>query len=241
MQPIAAFVHEPRHRSRAERDAGRDPRRRRRRGISTFVDATGLATALLGDCDRHQPRSCSAMPGRRASCRCRCEAIKRAIELNGVAVETNKRTFAWGRLAAHDLAARAGAAQADAARRDAGGAARWTKSIAKRAELLGDYQDAGLRRALPRSFVDKVAQRREAKGAGLQRAHRGGRQVALQADGLQGRVRGGAALHRRRVRSKKLGKQFEGDFQLNFHLAPPLFAAAIRRPASSRSASTAPG
>ena len=26
------------------------------------------------------------------------EAIERAIELNGVAVETSKRTFAWGRL-----------------------------------------------------------------------------------------------------------------------------------------------
>jgi len=33
------------------------------------------------------------------------EAIDRAIELNGVAVETNKQAFAWGRAAAHDLAA----------------------------------------------------------------------------------------------------------------------------------------
>jgi indolepyruvate ferredoxin oxidoreductase len=32
-------------------------------------------------------------------------AIDRAIELNGVAVETNKQAFAWGRAAAHDLAA----------------------------------------------------------------------------------------------------------------------------------------
>ena len=32
------------------------------------------------------------------------EAIERAIELNAVAVEANKRTFAWGRLAAHDRA-----------------------------------------------------------------------------------------------------------------------------------------
>ena len=31
-------------------------------------------------------------------------AIERAIELNGVAVDTNKRSFAWGRLAAHDRA-----------------------------------------------------------------------------------------------------------------------------------------
>ena len=31
-------------------------------------------------------------------------AIERAIELNGVAIEANKRAFAWGRRAAHDLA-----------------------------------------------------------------------------------------------------------------------------------------
>ncbi len=32
------------------------------------------------------------------------DAILRAIELNGVAVEANRQAFAWGRLAAHDRA-----------------------------------------------------------------------------------------------------------------------------------------
>ncbi len=31
-------------------------------------------------------------------------AIQRAIELNGIAVESGKAAFAWGRLAAHDRA-----------------------------------------------------------------------------------------------------------------------------------------
>ncbi len=34
----------------------------------------------------------------------RRESIERAIELNGVAIEANKRSFEWGRRAAHDLA-----------------------------------------------------------------------------------------------------------------------------------------
>ena len=33
------------------------------------------------------------------------EAILRAIEINGAAVEMNKQAFSWGRLAAYDLRA----------------------------------------------------------------------------------------------------------------------------------------
>jgi indolepyruvate ferredoxin oxidoreductase len=32
------------------------------------------------------------------------EAILRAIEINGAAIDKNKQAFTWGRLAAHDLA-----------------------------------------------------------------------------------------------------------------------------------------
>src|SRR5229473_6230064 len=32
------------------------------------------------------------------------DSIERAVELNGVAVDINKRAIAWGRLAAHDIA-----------------------------------------------------------------------------------------------------------------------------------------
>ena len=70
---------------------------------TAFVDATGLAAALMGDSiaanlfmlgyvfqKGHVPLSLGA--------------IVRAIELNGISVDTNKRSFAWGRLAAHDPA-----------------------------------------------------------------------------------------------------------------------------------------
>ncbi len=70
---------------------------------SDIIDATGLAAALMGD-------SIAAnlfMLGyafQKGLLPLTLAAIERAIDVNGVAVDTNKRSFAWGRLAAHDRA-----------------------------------------------------------------------------------------------------------------------------------------
>ncbi len=67
------------------------------------VDGQRLAKALLGDAIAANMFMLGAawqkglVPVRR-------EAIERAIELNGVAIEANKQAFEWGRRAAHDLA-----------------------------------------------------------------------------------------------------------------------------------------
>ncbi len=69
-----------------------------------FVDGTGLATALMGD----SIATNLFMLGyavQKGLVPLGLAAIERAIELNGVAVENSKRTFNWGRLAAHDRAA----------------------------------------------------------------------------------------------------------------------------------------
>jgi len=69
-----------------------------------FLDAQRLADKLLGDAIASNMFMLGAawqnglVPLRR-------EAIGRAIELNGVAIEANKQSFEWGRRAAHDLAA----------------------------------------------------------------------------------------------------------------------------------------
>src|SRR5207248_9808675 len=68
-----------------------------------FIDGTALATALMGD----SIATNLFMLGyafQQGLIPLALEAMERAIELNGVAVEANKRTFAWGRLAAHDRA-----------------------------------------------------------------------------------------------------------------------------------------
>ena len=75
---------EPRHR-----------RRRRRQGNVDFVDATGLATALLGDSHRHQPVHARLSPSRRAGA-VSAAAIERAIELNGVAVDDQPQRLPLG-------------------------------------------------------------------------------------------------------------------------------------------------
>jgi indolepyruvate ferredoxin oxidoreductase len=149
------------------------------------------------------------------------EALNRAIELNGVAVETSKRTFAWGRLAAHNLGAVQAAAKPTL--RVEKTVARTLKEIvAKRVELLTAYQDTAYADRYSR-FIERVAvvEKERAKGrSGLAEA------VAkslykLMAYKDEYEV---ARLYTDGEFLKKLGAQFEGDYKLSFHLAPPLFA-----------------
>ena len=77
-----------------------------------LLDATRLATLLVG----HSIAANMFMLGfawQRGMLPVGRDALRRAIELNGVAVDDNLRAFAWGRFAAHDLAA--ASAQAAAA------------------------------------------------------------------------------------------------------------------------------
>src|SRR3546814_161780 len=73
-------------------------------GEPAQVDATKIATALLGDAIG----SNLFMLGyawQRGLVPLSFESLMRAVELNGAAIEMNKTAFAWGRLAALDLAA----------------------------------------------------------------------------------------------------------------------------------------
>jgi indolepyruvate ferredoxin oxidoreductase len=149
------------------------------------------------------------------------EALSRAIELNGVAVETSKRTFAWGRLAAHNLGAVQGAAK-PTLRIEKTVARTLPEIVVKRVELLTAYQDKAYAERYG-AFVDKVAKAEKAKAPG-----RSGFAEAvakslykLMAYKDEYEV---ARLYTDGEFLKKLGAQFEGDYKLSFHLAPPLFA-----------------
>src|SRR5215475_4994774 len=68
-----------------------------------IIDATGMASALMGD----SIATNAFMLGlafQKGTIPLSQEAILRAIEINGAAVEMNKQAFTWGRLAAHDIA-----------------------------------------------------------------------------------------------------------------------------------------
>jgi len=141
--------------------------------------------------------------------------------LNGVAVETSKRTFAWGRLAAHNLGAVQAAAK-PTLRVEKTVAHTLKEIVAKRVELLTAYQDNAYAERYSR-FVERVAavEKERARGrSGLAEA------VAkslykLMAYKDEYEV---ARLYTDGEFLKKLGAQFEGDYKLSFHLAPPLFA-----------------
>src|SRR5206468_11391818 len=92
------------------------------------------------------------------------EALNRAIELNGVAVETSKRTFAWGRLAAHNLSAVQAAAK-PTLRVEKPVARTLPEILAKRVELLTAYQDKAYAERY-RAFVDRVSKAEIAKAPG---------------------------------------------------------------------------
>jgi indolepyruvate ferredoxin oxidoreductase len=187
---------------------------------TTFVDGTGLATAILGD----SIATNLFMLGyswQKGLLPLSLDALNRAIELNGVAVETSKRTFAWGRLAAHNLAAVQAAAK-PTLRIEKPAARTLPEIVAKRVELLTAYQDKAYAERY-RRFVERVStvEKERARGrSGLAEA------VAkslykLMAYKDEYEV---ARLYTDGEFLKKLGAQFEGDYTLSFHLAPPLFA-----------------
>ncbi|HEX2010968.1 MAG TPA: indolepyruvate ferredoxin oxidoreductase family protein [Roseateles sp.] len=146
-------------------------------------------------------------------------ALMRAIELNGVQIDNNKAAFEWGRRCAHDLAA----VQALYAARQVINIVKRPgieEIVAKRVEFLSDYQNAAYAEQY-KAFVDKV---RAAEGP--LNSTKLSEAVAkylfkLMAYKDEYEV---ARLHTDRKFADKVAAQFEGDYKIVHHLAPPLLA-----------------
>ena len=190
--------------------------------FSHFINATKIATALLGD-------SIAAnlfllgVAFQKGYLPLSLEAIEGAIEINGVAVEANKQAFAWGRLAAHEPATVEGIAAPLMPQVQGGGEDQTLEQkIARRVEFLTAYQDAAYAARYSR-LVDqaKIAERDKAPGLdGLVEA------VALNFFRLMAykdeyEV---ARLYTDGRFMEQVNQQFEGDFSLRLHMAPPLIA-----------------
>jgi indolepyruvate ferredoxin oxidoreductase len=249
---------------------GRDP---------LLLDATQLATALLGDAIATN-LFMLGYAWQQGLVPISLDALMRAIELNGAAIEMNKTAFAWGRLAAVDLPAvqqaagivrntetreehlprnlrvlppgewegtEWGATSAprnpdnarsvrglpDAAAATAEGVvllplddARLSRTldeaIARRSAFLVDYQDA----AYAARYTGFVAQVREAENIRAPGSTALTEAVArylfkLMAYKDEYEV---ARLYTSGEFRRQLEQQFEGDYTLQFHLAPPLLA-----------------
>ncbi|WP_280153776.1 indolepyruvate ferredoxin oxidoreductase family protein [Piscinibacter sp. XHJ-5] len=147
-------------------------------------------------------------------------ALIRAIELNGVQVENNKAAFEWGRRAAHDLASVQALLKPAQVVQFVRKSTNLDDLIRQRVEFLTGYQD-GAYATQYRAFVDKVrAAEQPLQSTRLTEA------VArylfkLMAYKDEYEV---ARLHTDKSFLDKIASQFEGDYKLNYHLAPPLVA-----------------
>jgi len=188
--------------------------------LTDFIEGTGLATALLGDSIATN-LFMLGFAWQRGLVPLSRDALFRAIELNGVAIETSKRTFNWGRLAAHDLDAVKAAAR-PVMRDETPKAMTLAELVEHRARLLVDYQDTAYADSY-RRFVAEVeaAERERARGrTGLAEAvARNLYKLMAYKDEYEV-----ARLYSDGEFQRKLNAQFEGDFKLEFHLAPPLIA-----------------
>ncbi|HET7594026.1 MAG TPA: indolepyruvate ferredoxin oxidoreductase family protein, partial [Stellaceae bacterium] len=186
-----------------------------------FIDGTGLATALMGD----SIATNLFMLGyafQQGLVPLSLDAIEKAIELNGVAVDINKRTFAWGRLAAHDRA-KVEAVTRPAMHAEAPAQQSLAELVERRGQFLADYQDAAYARRY-RDIVALVeaAEKSRARGrSGLaEAAARGLFKLMAYKDEYEV-----ARLYTNGEFRRNLEQQFEGDYTLEFNLAPPLLAA----------------
>ena len=239
-----------------------------------MIDATKLATKLMGDAIA----SNSFIMGyawQQGLIPLSFESLMHAIELNGAAIEMNKKAFAWGRLAVVNPTAVAAAAGVDRATAELGNTnvelpmlapgeweehefaspsapvpteravqhlpasgegtgtvadlplddSRLSRSldelIDRRVEFLTRYQNADYARDYS-SFVSHV---RDAEQARLRGMHGLTEAVARNLFKLMSykdeyEV---ARLYSDGTFRRQLEQQFEGDYTLTFHLAPPLF------------------
>jgi len=185
-----------------------------------WLDLTGLATNLFGN----------AMPAnvmmlgyvwQKGLLPLTCEGIERAIELNGVAVQDNLDAFRWGRLAAHDLAAVERAARpAQPIKLSFKRKGKLEDLIADRIQRLTAYQNAGYAERY-RELVERVH--------GSERERTPGRTELTEAVARYYfkllAYKDEYEVARLYVDSgffERVAQQFEGEYRIAFHLAPPL-------------------
>ncbi|MEO7744342.1 MAG: indolepyruvate ferredoxin oxidoreductase family protein [Usitatibacter sp.] len=187
-----------------------------------FIDAGALATALMGD----SIATNLFMVGyafQKGLIPLAEAAILQAIELNAAAVESNKMAFEWGRRAAVDRAAVERAATPPEARPESQRMSQsLEEAIDRRRAFLESYQNA----AYAKRYTDIV---QRVRGVEAERA--GGKTeltaavarylFKLMAYKDEYEV---ARLYTDSDFLARVASQFEGDYRLNLHLAPPLWA-----------------
>ena len=196
-------------------------------GAADFIEGSRLATALLGDSIATN-LFMLGVAWQKGLIPVSAEALEHAIELNGVAVDFNKRAFLWGRYAVADRErVKMAAGPVTPLRLQEPDLATALEDIvARRIRALTAYQNEAYARRY-KDFVVKVqkAEADRAKGRSDLAEAVARYYFKLLAYKDEYEV---AGLYTNGAFVKRLNDQFEGDFKLKFHLAPPLFAKRDR-------------
>jgi indolepyruvate ferredoxin oxidoreductase len=186
-------------------------------GLAAF-NADAASSKLMGDSIYTNPMMLGFawqkgwVPLERAS-------LLRAIELNAVAVEQNKAAFEWGRRAAHDWGSverLLTPAQVIEFKRPE----TLDSVIARRVEFLTAYQDAAYAGRY-QALVERVraAEQPVGKTSLAEAVARGLFKLMAYKDEYEV-----ARLHTETGFRERVAEQFEGEFRIHYHLAPPLIA-----------------
>jgi indolepyruvate ferredoxin oxidoreductase len=190
-----------------------------------FLEATKLATGLMGD----SIATNLFMLGyayQKGLIPIGHEALEQAIELNGTAVPMNLGAFRWGRRAAADRDAVerlvAPPPDTDNVVAFARPAKTLDEIVASRTKLLTAFQNTALAERF-RTLVEKVrtAEQNVIPGESSLAeavARNYAKLLAYKDEYEVARLYADAAF------AARLNRQFEGDYRLKFHLAPPLLA-----------------
>lgn len=191
------------------------------------VNASAIATALMGDAVATNVFMLGYV-WQKGWIALEESSLMRAIELNGAAVGMNKAAFAWGRQAALDLSVVRTAAGLE--KTSVVMMPRRTLSldalIADRMARLTSYQNTAYAKRFEALVREMAAAEQQRTGS-----DRLAREVAVSLYKLMAykdeyEV---ARLYAETGFFERVGKQFEGDFKLRFHLAPPLFSKRDRQ------------
>jgi indolepyruvate ferredoxin oxidoreductase len=185
-----------------------------------FLEATDIATRLMGDSIATN-MFIMGFAFQKGMIPLSVESIMRAIELNEVAIDANKKSFNWGRAAAANLGMvmdllgdRKGSGEPDIA-------TTLDDIVAKRVAFLTNYQSAGYAKRYTK-LVDKVRAAEQAAGLGEDLSKAVAKYYfKLMAYKDEYEV---ARLYSRPEFLEGVAAQFEGDYALEFNLAPPLLS-----------------
>jgi indolepyruvate ferredoxin oxidoreductase len=215
--PTAAFVKNGNWQNPAEQCVAEITQQVGAAGVSAF-DADRMAKQLMGDTIYVNPMILG-YAWQKGWVPLSRESLMRAIELNEVAVANNQLAFDWGcHAAAHPdkvMAVLQPAQVIAFKKRDS-----LEDVIAKRVAWLTDYQNAAYAQRYS-AFIDRVRQAEAPLGKTVLTEAVAKNLFKLMAYKDEYEV---ARLHAQTGFMERIAQQFEGDFKVHYHLAPPLIA-----------------